>query len=105
MARLLVTSVDDVKPLGTNAQALAAEDPMISYLYCGAPFVPASGNLSHALLPDALHPSTAGYRLLAACIAPVLGPLVHSALTTLMPIRHFCYMHALCHLLSPVSGL
>ena len=52
---------------------------MIGYLYCGAPFIPPSGNLSHALLPDELHPSVAGYRLLAACIAPVLGPLVQGA--------------------------
>ena len=59
-------------------QAMAAEDDMIRYLDCGTPFL-VPGNVSRALLPDELHPNTAGYRLLAACIAPVLGPLVQGA--------------------------
>ena len=50
---------------------------MIHYLDCGAGFVvPGNSSVDPVLLPDELHPNTAGYRVLAACIAPVLNKLV-----------------------------
>ena len=50
---------------------------MVHYLDCGAGFlVPGNASVDPTLLPDELHPNTAGYRVLAACIAPVLNALV-----------------------------
>ena len=44
------------------------------YLDCGAGLVNAGGSgVNASMLPgDALHPSAAGYRVLAACLTPVL---------------------------------
>ena len=56
---------------------------MIHYLDCGAGFlVPGNSSINPLLFPDELHPNTDGYRVLAACIAPVLNALVLGTLTT-----------------------
>jgi lysophospholipase L1-like esterase len=46
-------------------------------LDCGAPFLTADQRaINGSLMPDAVHPSPAGYDLLAACIQPELERLL-----------------------------
>ena len=50
---------------------------MIHYIDCGPGFINAANHsLNAALLPEYLHPSTAGYRVLADCLRPVVDDLV-----------------------------
>ena len=50
---------------------------MIHYIDCGAGFINAANHsLNATLLPEYLHPSTAGYRVLADCLKPVVDNLV-----------------------------
>ena len=50
---------------------------MIQYIDCGPGFINAANHsLNATLLPEYLHPSTAGYRVLAACLKPVVDILV-----------------------------
>ncbi len=50
---------------------------MIHYIDCGAGFIAASnGTVNSTLLPEELHPHTEGYRVLAACLKPVVDGLV-----------------------------
>lgn len=56
---------------------MAAEDDMIHFLDCGAGLLlPSNNTVNVQLLPDKLHPNTAGYRILAACIGPVVDNLI-----------------------------
>ena len=58
-------------------QALPKEDPMIHYIDCGAGFISAGNHsVNSTLLPEELHPNTEGYRVLAACLKPVVDALV-----------------------------
>jgi hypothetical protein len=53
---------------------------MIHYVDCGAAFIAASnGTVNSTLLPEELHPHTEGYRMLAACLKPVVDDLVLGA--------------------------
>lgn len=50
---------------------------MIQYVDCGADFINAGNHtVNSTLLPEELHPSTLGYRVLAACLKPVVDKLV-----------------------------
>ena len=50
---------------------------MIHYIDCGPGFINAANHsLNATLLPEYLHPSTAGYGVLAACLKPVVDNLV-----------------------------
>ena len=50
---------------------------MIHYIDCGAGFIAASnGTVNSTLLPEELHPNMEGYRVLAACLKPVVDGLV-----------------------------
>ena len=50
---------------------------MIHYIDCGPDFINAANHsLNATLLPEYLHPSTAGYRVLADCLKPVVDNLV-----------------------------
>lgn len=63
--------------MGFPVQALPAEDPMIHYIDCGAAFISTSNHsVNSTLLPEELHPNTKGYRVLAACLKPVVDNLV-----------------------------
>ena len=50
---------------------------MIHYIDCGAGFINAGNHsVNSTLLPEELHPDTAGFRVLAACLKPVVDALV-----------------------------
>ena len=50
---------------------------MIHYIDCGPDFINAANHsLNATLLPEYLHPSTAGYKVLADCLKPVVDNLV-----------------------------
>ena len=50
---------------------------MIHYIDCGAGFINAGNHsVNSTLLPEELHPDTAGFRVLAECLKPVVDALV-----------------------------
>ncbi len=49
----------------------------VRFVDAGAPFLRADGSVRTNLMPDGLHPSAAGYQVLAETIAPVLQALLH----------------------------
>ena len=50
---------------------------MLHYIDCGPDFINAANHsLNATLLPEYLHPSTAGYRVLADCLKPAVDNLV-----------------------------
>ena len=50
---------------------------MIHYVDCGAGFINAGNHsVNSSLLPEELHPNTNGFRVLAACLKPVVDSLV-----------------------------
>lgn len=55
-------------------QALARLDDRMHYLDCGAGLINAGGSgVNATMLPgDALHPSAAGYHVVASCLTPAL---------------------------------
>ncbi|CAK0735294.1 hypothetical protein CVIRNUC_000557 [Coccomyxa viridis] len=66
-----------INTVNNASQALPKEDPMIHYIDCGPDFINAANHsLNATLLPEYLHPSTAGYRVLADCLKPVVDNLV-----------------------------
>ena len=75
---------------------------MMHYIDCGAGFISAGNHsVNSTLLPEELHPNTEGYRVLAACLKPVVDALVlGKALSSLLdchPAPEFLYlidMHA-----------
>ncbi len=86
---------------------MAAGDDMIHFLDCGAGLLlPSNNTVNVQLLPDKLHPNTAGYRILAACIGPVVDNLVacefnlisqiqdiHSAITSFtLSLEQLCWL-------------
>jgi lysophospholipase L1-like esterase len=52
--------------------AKSGEPDAVTYLDLGPHFLDAAGRIDPAIMPDALHLSTAGYRTLADALAPVL---------------------------------
>lgn len=62
---------------------------MIHYIDCGAGFIAASnGTVNSTLLPEELHPHTEGYRVLAACLKPVVDGLVLGECTSKICASH-----------------
>ena len=50
---------------------------MIHYVDCGeALILPSNNTVNGRLLPDELHPNTDGYRIMAACLGPIVDNLV-----------------------------
>ena len=50
-----------------------ADNDMVEYLNIGAEFLDEEGGLSAEIMPDALHPSAAGYQIWAETIEPVVA--------------------------------
>ncbi len=58
-------------------QALTIEDDMIHYVDCGAAMIlPSNNTVNGQILPDELHPNTNGYKIMAACLGPIVDNLV-----------------------------
>jgi lysophospholipase L1-like esterase len=59
------------------SRAFTDLDPRLHFLDCGDRFLAPGGRaLDASLMPDALHPSAAGYELLAQCLDPLVARLM-----------------------------
>ncbi|KAK9846603.1 hypothetical protein WJX81_007517 [Elliptochloris bilobata] len=67
-----------LQALADAYQAMATPDGSVSYAYCGAPLASATG-LRSDLLPDGIHPTPDGYRLILPCLKPTIDRLLAAA--------------------------
>jgi len=69
-----------IKEINARLEEAAARDPRVTYLDCSPGLLSANGTrLPRTTMGDYLHPSLAGYRVLADCLAPVLRRITDAA--------------------------